>query len=57
MLQELLGKRIGKVTTQQMDRAGILTSYLIEIFKNHKLTKIFQKENYEKIEQINLLIN
>ena len=42
-----LGKRISKVTIQQMDRAGILNSYLIEIFKNHKLTKIFQKENYE----------
>ena len=44
-----LGKRIGKVTTQQMDSAGNLNSYLIEIFKNHKLTKIFQKEAYEKI--------
>ena len=44
-----LGKRIGKVTTQQMDSAGTLNSYLIEIFKNHKLTKIFQKEAYEKI--------
>ena len=43
-----LGKRIGKVTNQQMIRAGVLTSYLIEIFKNHKLIKIFQKENYEK---------
>jgi subfamily B ATP-binding cassette protein MsbA len=43
-----LGKRIGKVTTQQMSKAGILTSYLIEIFKNHKLIKIFQKEGYEK---------
>ena len=43
-----LGKRIGKVTTQQMNKAGILTSYLIEIFKNHKLTKIFQKEDFEK---------
>ena len=43
-----LGKRIGKVTTQQMSEAGILNSYLIEIFKNHKLTKIFQKEDYEK---------
>ena len=43
-----LGKRIGKVTTQQMERAGILSTYLFEIFKNHKLTKIFQKENYEK---------
>ena len=44
-----LGKRMGKVTTQQMERAGILNSYLIEIFKNHKLTKIFQNEIYEKL--------
>ena len=43
-----LGKRIGKVSTQQMDRVGVLTSYLVELFKNHKLTKIFQKENFEK---------
>ena len=43
-----LGKRIGKVTNQQMIKAGTLTSYLIEIFKNHKLMKIFQKEEYEK---------
>ncbi|MDB3888274.1 ABC transporter transmembrane domain-containing protein [Candidatus Pelagibacter sp.] len=43
-----LGKRIGKVTTQQMNVAGKLTSYLIEIFKNHKLIKIFQNENFEK---------
>ena len=43
-----LGKRISKVTTQQMDHAGVLNSYLIEIFKNHKLTKIFQREDYER---------
>ena len=43
-----LGKRMGKVTTQQMGRFSVLTSYLIEIFKNHKLIKIFQKEHYEK---------
>jgi subfamily B ATP-binding cassette protein MsbA len=42
-----LGKRISKVSSQQMNRAGILTTYLIEIFKNHKLIKIFQKEFYE----------
>ena len=45
----VLGKRMGKVTTQQMNQAGVLTSYLIEIFKNHRLTKIFQKEEYEKV--------
>ena len=43
-----LGKRITKVIDQQMQRAGALNTYLMEIFKNHKLMKIFQKENYEK---------
>ena len=43
-----LGKRIGKVATEQMLRAGILNTYLIELFKNHKLIKIFQQEKYEK---------
>ena len=42
-----LGKRIGKISTQQMEEAGNLNTFLIEIFKNHKLIKIFQKENYE----------
>ena len=42
-----LGKRIGKVSTQAQEKAGLLSSYLMEIFKNHKLIKIFQKENYE----------
>lgn len=42
-----LGKRIGKVTTEAANRTGALTSYLLEIFKNHKIIKIFQKENYE----------
>ncbi len=43
-----LGKRISKVSTQQMQKAATLTSYLIEIFKNHRLMKIFQREKYEK---------
>ena len=43
-----LGKRIGKVTNEQMLKVGVLNTYLMEIFKNHKLMKIFQKENYEK---------
>ena len=51
-----LGKRIGKIVTQQMNKAGILTSYLIEIFKNHKLMKIFQREDFEK-NRANKLIN
>ena len=51
-----LGKRIEKIVTQQMTKAGILTSYLIEIFKNHRLMKIFQRENFEK-NRANQLIN
>ena len=42
-----LGKRVGKVSTQAMEKAGTLNSYLIELFKNHRLIKIFQKEEYE----------
>ena len=42
-----LGKRIGKVATEQMLKAGILNTYLVELFKNHKLIKIFQQEKHE----------
>jgi len=44
-----LGKRIGKVSTEQMDTLGFLNTYLMEIFKNHRLMKIFQKEDYEEM--------
>ena len=43
-----LGKRLGKVTTEAQQKSGFLTTYLVELFKNHKLIKIFQKEEYEK---------
>ena len=42
-----LGKRISKVTTEAQIKSGELNKHLMEIFKNHKLIKIFQKENYE----------
>ena len=42
-----LGKRIGKVVTEAQEKSGFLNTYLIELFKNHKLIKIFQKEDYE----------
>ena len=51
-----LGKRMGKITTEQMNKAGILNTYLFEIFKNHKLMKIFQKENYER-NRADIIIN
>ena len=50
-----LGKRIGKVTNEQMLKVGILNTYLMEIFKNHRLMKIFQKETYEKKRALNYI--
>ena len=44
---KVLGKRIGKVTTEAQEKSAYLTKYLVELFKNHKLVKIFQKENLE----------
>ena len=51
----ILGKRIRKVTTQAQEKSGFLTTYLVELFKNHKLIKIFQKENYENLRADNYL--
>ncbi len=42
-----LGKRVSKVTVQAMDLAATLNTHLMEIFRNHKLIKVFQKETYE----------
>ena len=44
---KILGKRVRKVATEAQEKSGYLTTYLVELFKNHKLMKIFQKENYE----------
>ena len=43
----ILGKRLGKVVTEAQEKSGFLNTHLIELFKNHKLIKIFQKEEYE----------
>ena len=50
-----LGKRISKVTTEAQQKSGFLTTYLVELFKNHKLIKIFQKEDFEKKRAENFL--
>ncbi len=42
-----LGKRMKKAATQAQEKSGFLTTYLVELFKNHKIAKIFQKENFE----------
>ncbi len=47
IIAKSLGKRMGKVVTEAQEKSGFLNTYLIEIFKNHKLIKIFQKERYE----------
>ena len=52
-----LGKRIGKVTTEAQVKSGELNKHLMEIFKNHKLIKIFQKESYEIDRTDNFLTN
>ena len=45
---KILGKRMGKISTQAQEKSGDLNRYLIDLFKNHKIIKIFQRENFEK---------
>ena len=42
-----LGKRMSKVSTEAQERSGDLNRYLIDLFKNHKIIKIFQREKFE----------
>ncbi len=46
---KILGKRMSKVSTQAQEKSGDLNRYLIDLFKNHKLIKIFQRENFENL--------
>tara|TARA_Y100001936_G_scaffold252208_1_gene310986 strand:+ start:1383 stop:3125 length:1743 start_codon:yes stop_codon:yes gene_type:complete len=43
-----LGKRMSKVTTEAQEKSGDLNKYLIDLFKNHKIIKIFQREKFEE---------
>ena len=47
---KVLGKRMNKISTQAQEKSGDLNRYLIDLFKNHKIIKIFQRENFENIE-------
>ena len=47
IVSQALGKRVKKVVTEAQEKSGSLNSYLIELFKNHQLIKIFQREEYE----------
>ncbi len=49
IIAKRLGKRMSKVVTEAQERSGDLNKYLIDLFKNHKIIKIFQRENYENI--------
>ena len=42
-----LGKRMGKVATEAQEKSGHLNRYFVDLFKNHKIIKIFQRENFE----------
>ena len=46
---KVLGKRMSKISTQAQEKSGDLNRYLIDLFKNHKIIKIFQRENFEKM--------
>ncbi len=47
MTARVLGKRMSKISTQAQEKSGDLNRYLIDLFKNHKIIKIFQRENFE----------
>ena len=52
-----LCKRMSKIINLQMKEASLVNSYLLEIFKNHKLIKIFQREKDEKVKANRYLNN
>ena len=44
-----LAKRMTKISKEMLDSASFFTTHLVEIFKNHKLMKSFQNENFEQV--------
>ena len=44
-----LAKRMTKISEQMLDSSSFFTTHLVEIFKNHKLMKSFQNENFEQV--------
>ena len=49
IIAKVLGKRMSKISTEAQEKSGDLNRYLIDLFKNHKIIKIFQRENFEEI--------
>ena len=48
IVAKTLGKRITKATQETMDTSALFTKRLVEIFKNHRIIKSFQAENFER---------
>ena len=42
-----LGKRMSKITTELQIKIGMITSYFLEVLKNSKIIKTYQKEPFE----------
>ena len=49
IMARTLGKRMTKASVQAMDKSSLFTTRMIEVFKNHKLIKIFQREDFENM--------
>ena len=49
-----LGKRMSKVATEAQEKSGDLNKYLIDLFKNHKIIKIFREKSLRTKDQKNL---
>ena len=47
IISRKLGRRMGKVATEAQEKSGNLNRYFVDLFKNHKIIKIFQRENFE----------
>jgi subfamily B ATP-binding cassette protein MsbA len=47
IMSKSLGKRMGKITTELQIKIGMITSYFLEILKNSKIIKTYQKEQFE----------
>ena len=52
-----LGKRINKATRETMDTSALFTKRLVEIFKNHRIIKSFQAENFEQDRSSKEIVN
>ena len=42
-----MGKRLGKITTESAEVAGKLSTFLAELIKGSRMTKIYQQEKFE----------